>query len=188
MKVSAKLNNLRVAPRKVRIVAKLVKGMAINDAFDQLDIHIRKTAPYMKKLLESAIANGENNFGIDKDNMFISDVVVDAGPTLKRWRARAFGRAGKILKRTSKIELVISERVEGKGRKTKEEIEKEKQAKIEVQKKVVKEREKADKKATETNKVIKADSTRIVKKDTEKEGRKGDEKSWKNKIFRRKSM
>jgi len=93
MKVSAKLKNLRIAPRKVGLVAKLIRGLDVEDALNQLEVHIKKSSPYMKKLLKSAISNAENNFGIDKDNMYIADVVVGAGPMLKRFQPRAMGRS-----------------------------------------------------------------------------------------------
>ena len=111
--------------RKVKLVADLIIGMDIQDALNQLDGTIKKTSPFLIKLLNSAIANGENNFGIDKDNMYIFDVIVKEGITLKRWMPKAQGRATPIRKRASHIEIVIAERVEGKGRKTKEQLEKE---------------------------------------------------------------
>jgi large subunit ribosomal protein L22 len=111
MKVNAKLNNLRIAPRKSKLVADLIKGLDVADALDQLDVYVKRTSPHMKKLLLSAIANAQNNFGMDKDNLYVFDARVGAGPTLKRWRARAFGRAAEILKRTSKIEITLEERV-----------------------------------------------------------------------------
>ncbi|OGI31345.1 MAG: 50S ribosomal protein L22, partial [Candidatus Moranbacteria bacterium RIFOXYB12_FULL_35_8] len=119
MKVNAKLKNLRVAPRKSKIVADLIKGLDVLDALDQLEIHIKRTSPHVKKLLLSAIANAENNFGLDKNNLYVCEAKIGAGPTLKRWMPKAFGRAGEILKRTSNIEIILEERVEGKNRKSK---------------------------------------------------------------------
>lgn len=182
MKVSAKLNGLRIAPRKSKIVADLIKGMDVSEALDQLDIHIKRTSPYMKKLLLSAIANGENNFGIDKGNMYVYNVLIGAGPTLKRWMPKAFGRAGEILKRTTKIELILEERVEGKNRKTKEQVEKEKQKKIEESKKMEKERKKEEEKK---NVVEKKDKLKIDDDHSKKDGKK---KNWAKKIFQRKAM
>ncbi len=191
MKVTAKLNNLRIAPRKSKLVADLIKGLDVADAFDQLDVHVKRTSPYIKKLLASAIANGENNLGIDRNNMYVFDVQVGEGVTLKRWRARAFGRAGRILKRTSRIEIILEERVEGKGRKTKDQIEKEKKERAQIKKKIKKEQEKKEKEA-------KKKKTGIAKKVVGKkeEGKKEEkigidkkgEKGWVKKVFRRKSM
>jgi large subunit ribosomal protein L22 len=186
MKVSAKLKNLRIAPRKVRLTSGLIKGMDAMEALDQLETLIKKSNPYMKKLLESAISNGENNFGLDKKNLFVFDVVVNAGSALKRWMPKAYGRAGQILKRTSKVEIILEERIEGKGRKSKEEMEKEKQTRIEEKKKAEKaaskdleEKEKKEEKTDTKNKT--AESKELSKK-VEKKG------GITSKIFRRKSM
>jgi large subunit ribosomal protein L22 len=138
MKVSAKLKNLRIAPRKVRLTSGLIKGMDVTEALSQLETHVKRSNPYMQKLLESAISNGGNNFGLDKNNLYVFDVIVNAGSTLKRWMPKAYGRAGQILKRTSKIEIILDERVEGKGRKSKEQMEKEKQSRAEERKKAEK--------------------------------------------------
>jgi len=127
MKVTASLNNLRIAPRKTKMIADLIRGLDTREALDQLAMTIRKPGLPFQKLLDSAIANAENNFGLDKDNLYITDVLVGAGPSLKRWMPRAYGRAGKILKRTSKITIVLDEKIEGKGRKSKEQMAKERQ-------------------------------------------------------------
>jgi large subunit ribosomal protein L22 len=192
MQVTAKLNNLRIAPRKSKIVADLIKGLDVKDAFDQLDVHVKRTSPHLKKLLASAIANGENNFGIDRNNMYVLDVRVGEGVTLKRWRARAFGRAGKIMKRTSKIEIILEERVEGKGRKTKEEIEKKKKERLQIKKKLEKEKEKREKEETKKKKAISKKAKIKKKEELKKEEKTGSEKKgekgWVKKVFRRKSM
>ncbi len=192
MQVTAKLNNLRIAPRKSKIVADLIKGLDVDEAFDQLDVHVKRTSPHLKKLLASAIANGENNLGIDRNNMYILNVRVGEGVTLKRWRARAFGRAGRILKRTSKIEIILEERVEGKGRKTKEQIEKEKKERIQIKKKLKKEKEKKEKEEAKkkkvTSKKIKTERKEELKKEEKTVTEKKGEKGWVKKVFRRKSM
>jgi large subunit ribosomal protein L22 len=191
MKVSAKLNKLRVAPRKMRLVTNLIKKMDVEDALNQLDVTIKRGSAPIKKLLMSAISNGESNFGIDKGNMYILDVIVGAGPTLKRWMPKAYGRAGQILKRTSQIELILEERVEGKGRKTKEQLEKERQVKAEERKKAekarAKEREEAEKSTEKAPEEGKTKSPEKLK-DTEKSKKISEKKSWGSKIFRRKSM
>jgi len=186
MKVTAKLDNLRIAPRKTKLVADLIKGLDIKIALDQLDMRVKRTSPHMKKLLLSAVANAENNFGLDKDNLYVEDVVVGAGPSLKRWMPRAYGRAAQILKRTSKITIVLEERIEGKGRKTKEEMAK-------IMEKRMKERKKAEKERAETEgkeeKVEEmAKTKKISEKEIDKVKKDGGGKSWGSKIFRRKSM
>jgi large subunit ribosomal protein L22 len=188
MKVTASLNNLRITPRKSKIVADLIKGLDVKDALSQLDIHVKKTSPYLKKLLLSAIANGENNLGLDKDNLYVSDVRVGARPTIKRWMPKAFGRAGKIIKRTAKIEIFLEERVEGKGRKTKEDLEKEKKERLEEKRKAEKTRTKEEEKTEKEKKESVAERMNEVKKEDGEIKKDGKAKSWTKKIFRRKSM
>jgi large subunit ribosomal protein L22 len=184
MKVSASLNNLRISSRKVSLVSNLIKNLDVEDALSQLENAIKKTSPQMKKLLLSAIANSENNFGLDKGNLYVFDVVVGAGPTLKRWMPRAYGRAGMIRKRTSNIMIVLEERIEGKGRKSKEELEKERKKKAEERKKIEQEREKESK----AEKQDTSKKTFIEKDALDEEKRKETKKNWTSKIFRRKSM
>lgn len=191
MKVIAELNNLRIAPRKVKLVGDLIKGMDVLEAVSQLDVAIKKTSGYMQKLLLSAIANAENNFGLAKNNLYVLDVVVGAGQTMKRWMPKAYGRAGQILKRTSKVRIILEERVEGKDRKTKEQMEKEKKDKLKKVASELKQKEKAEKeknntdiKEAKTEKIV--DKTVKVKEDSKKS--KDDSKTWTNRIFRRKSM
>lgn len=189
MKVTAELNNLRVAPRKVRLVAKLMKGMDVKEALLQLDVTVKKSSEYMHKLLASAVANGENNFGLSKDNLYVFDVVVGEGQTMKRWMPKAYGRAGRILKRTSKVRIVLEERVEGLNRKSKEELEKERaeraKARSKQQKEEIAAREEQQKQAgVKKEKVVAEKSAKIDDK-----AKKGGEKAGlMNKIFRRKSM
>jgi large subunit ribosomal protein L22 len=185
MQVSAKLKNLRTSPRKVRLVANFIKGLDVLEALFQLENQVKKSNPIMKKLLESAISNAENNFGLDKSNLYVFSAKVGAGPTLKRWMPRAFGRASTILKRTSWIEIILEERVEGKGRKSKEEMEKEKQKRLEEKKKQEKEaraeQEEVSKKEEEKNIGKEKDSVRAKKGGENKGG-------LASRIFRRKSM
>ena len=192
MKVTAELNNLRISPRKVKLVADLIKGMDALEAVSQLDVAIKKTSGYMQKLLLSAVANAENNFGLAKDNLYVFEVTVGAGPTMKRWMPKAYGRAGQILKRTSRVRIVLEERVEGKGRKTKEQMEKERADKLKKATAEVKQREKelaekdsAEKKETKSEKVI---ADKITKSEEKAKNSKSDSKTWTNRIFRRKSM
>lgn len=109
-KVTAQLNNLRISPRKVRLVADRVRGVEVNKAISMLKYDLRKTAVPMEKLLKSAVANAENNFKLNSNDLIIEDITVGEGPTLKRWMPRAYGRASKILKRTSRVSVVLSQK------------------------------------------------------------------------------
>jgi len=162
----------------------LIKNLDVADAARQLDAVVKRSNPHVKKLLESAVSNAENNFGLDKDNLYVFDAIVEAGPSYKRWMPRAYGRASMILKRTSKITIVLEERIEGKGRKTKEQMEKERKQRAEARKKEEKEKtEEKDKKEKEEKKKPAFDKE-IKGEEIKKEGK----KNWTSKIFRRKSM
>lgn len=192
MKVSAQLNNLRITPRKVRLVADLIKGRDVEDVKAQLRHIVKRSCPVIEKLLKSAIANAENNLGLDRDNLYVYDVQVGEGARLKRWLPRAFGRASQILKRTSNITLILEERVEGKNRKSKEQMEKIKKERTETKKKLEKEiqeeRDKAEKKKPSSAKAteVKAEIPFREKK-AEDEQKKGGKKGWMKKMFQRKA-
>ncbi len=109
MEVNAKLRHLRMSPRKVRLVADVIRGMTTEEAEYQLMYLSKAASRPILKLLRSAIANAENNFKLDKNNLYIKQITVDQGPTLKRWRARAFGRAAEIRKRSSHVVIVLDE-------------------------------------------------------------------------------
>ena len=111
--VKSQLNGLRMAPRKVRAVVNLLKGKDVNKALGQLDYFIRRPIAPIKKLLNSAIANAENNMNMVKDNLYIKNIVVDEGVKLKRFRAKGFGRAAAIQKKTSHITIILDERTPG---------------------------------------------------------------------------
>lgn len=117
MIIKASLNNLRMAPRKVRLTANLVKGMSVPRAKAQLAFLTKKPAPLILKLINSAAANAKHNFSIDENNLFIKTIVVEAGATLKRWLPRAMGRASAIRKRTCSINLVLGEIKPGAAKK-----------------------------------------------------------------------
>lgn len=180
MKISAKLDNLRKSPRKIRLVSSLIKGLDVQKAEQQLKFLVKGSAPHFEKLLKSAVANAENNSGLDRDNLYIKDVVVDEGKKLKRWLPRAHGRASLLLKRTSHIEIVLDERVKGKGRKKVEKQEIKDIKKAEIEESVGKEESKEEKKE-----IIKEKET----KEFADEKKKGiGEKGFLRKVFRRKSM
>lgn len=109
MESTAKLKFVRVSPQKARLVADQIRGLAVDDAIDVLNFSKKKAATIVKKVLESAIANAEHNEGADIDELRVGQVMVDQGPTSGRFKARARGRASKIIKRTSHISLTVSD-------------------------------------------------------------------------------
>lgn len=109
MEIKAKLNNLRIAPRKVRLTADLIRQKKAVDAQHLLSFAINKPAKSLLKLLNSSLASAKHNFQIDQENLFVSKITVDEGPKLKRWHPMSRGRAYPIEKRTSHIILVLSE-------------------------------------------------------------------------------
>ena len=109
MSTSAKLTNSRLSPQKMRLVADQIRGLPVERALDVLTFSNKKAATVIKKVLESAIANAEHNDGADIDELKISEILVDAGPTMKRLRPRARGRADRIIKRTSQLKVTVSE-------------------------------------------------------------------------------
>ena len=114
MEVKAHTRHLRMSPRKVRLVVDAVRGMAVAPALAQLTFMSRAAARPVKKLLESAIANAEHNFKLDREDLYIKAGMVNQGPTLKRWRPRAMGAAAPILKRTSHVTLVLESKTGAK--------------------------------------------------------------------------
>lgn len=115
MNVTAKLNNVRISPRKVRLVAGLVRGMRVQDARTQMQFLMKKSALPMVKLIDSALANAKHNYKLNPESLYISAITVDEGPTLKRGMPRARGSVFTIRKRTSHISLTLSEK---KGKNT----------------------------------------------------------------------
>ena len=109
MQVTAKLSGARISAQKVRLVADQIRGMPVEQAEQLLAFNTKKAAHIMKKVLLSAVANAEHNEGADIDELKITTVMVDEGPTMKRGRARAKGRGTRILKRTSHITLVVAD-------------------------------------------------------------------------------
>lgn len=110
MNVTAKLNNVRISPRKVRLVAGLVRGMRVEQARTQMQFLMKKSALPMVKLIDSAIANAKHNYKMNPENLYISAITVNEGPTLKRGMPRARGSVFTIRKRTSHIALTLSEK------------------------------------------------------------------------------
>jgi ribosomal protein L22 len=106
--VRASARYMRVAPRKARLVADQVRGLTVPEARTLLDFSVRGAARDISKLIASAAANAENNHELVADDMRIAEIQVDEGPTLKRWRARARGRATRIEKRTSHVSVALT--------------------------------------------------------------------------------
>ena len=106
--VNASARFVRVAPRKVRLVADQVRGLPLEDALPLLRFSTRGAAQDIRKLLESAAANAETNHDLVADDLLIKDIHVDEGPTLRRYRPRALGRATRINKRTSHIVVALT--------------------------------------------------------------------------------
>ncbi|AWB68595.1 50S ribosomal protein L22 [Saccharobesus litoralis] len=109
MEVLAKHKFARLSPQKGRLVADQVRGLPVEKALDILKYSPKKGADLVKKVLESAIANAEHNEGADIDELVVAKIFVDAGPTMKRIKTRAKGRADRIIKRTSHISVVVSD-------------------------------------------------------------------------------
>lgn len=104
--VKAELNNLRQSPRKVRLVADLIRGKRVSAAQNSLSFAVKKAALPFQKLLNSALANARNQ-NIDTENLRVKEVRVDEGATMKRYRPVAFGRSHPIKKRTSNVKIVL---------------------------------------------------------------------------------
>lgn len=109
MEVSAKLSNAPLSAQKGRLIADQIRGMNVEKALQVLTFSPKKAAHLVKKILESAIANAEHNEGADIDELKVSTIFVDEGPTYKRMRARAKGRGVRILKRHSHITVTVSD-------------------------------------------------------------------------------
>lgn len=109
MEVSATLRHARLSPQKARLVANQLRGLPVERAIEMLIFDKPKAASTLKKVLDSAIANAEHNEGADIDELRVHIVQVNQGPTLRRHRARARGRASRIMKRTSHITLTVTD-------------------------------------------------------------------------------
>ena len=116
MKVQATLKNLRITPRKVRLVTHLLVGMAVNQALVQLAQHVKRSSRPIRDLLKSAVANATNNNGLDAENLYILEIRVGDGLRLKRWLPRAFGQATPLLRRGANVTIILEEKIEGKNR------------------------------------------------------------------------
>ncbi len=110
MEAKAVAKYVRIAPRKVRVVMDLIRGKSVADAFAILKFTPKVGAEAIEKVLRSAVANAENNFDMNVDNLYVSSAYVDQGPTMKRIHPRSRGQAFKILKRSSHITVAVEEK------------------------------------------------------------------------------
>ncbi len=100
---------VRISPQKIRLVIDQVRGKKVEEALNMLTFAPQKGARILKKVIHSAVANAQENAGMDVDSLYISRAYADEGPTIKRWMPRALGRATRIRKRTSHITVVVDE-------------------------------------------------------------------------------
>ena len=110
MEVRAIAKHIRMSPRKVRLVGDAIKGKSVREAMAALQLVPNKAADPIFKAVKSAAANAENNYNLATEDLYVVQVVADPGRSLKRWRARARGRAAPIVKRSSHITVVVKER------------------------------------------------------------------------------
>ncbi len=109
MEVRAVAKYMRISPSKVRKLSGAVKGKPVETGIEILKLMPQKAAGILEKLVRSAVANADQNAELDVDTLVIRNIIVDGGPTLKRFRARARGRGTRILKRTSHITVILAE-------------------------------------------------------------------------------
>ena len=110
MEAKAVARTVRISPRKARQVVDLIRGKDINEAYTILKFTPHKGSAIVTKVLKTDVANAEHNYDMNTENLFVSATYVDQGPSLKRFKPRAMGRADGITKRTSHITVVVSER------------------------------------------------------------------------------
>ena len=109
MKVTSTLRYARISPQKTRLIIDMIRGSNVLQAMKLVQFLPQKAAKIVRKILDSAVANAENNFGLDIDDLKVTQAFVNEAPTLKRFRARARGRGTRILKRNSHITTEISD-------------------------------------------------------------------------------
>ena len=109
MDAKAIARHIRMSPRKVRRTLKLIQGLPRREAQSLLQLMPHSAARAIRRVVDSAAANAENNHGMERDELWVAQVMADAGPTLKRWRFASGGRVGMIRKRTSHICVVLSD-------------------------------------------------------------------------------
>jgi len=178
MDITARLNFLRIAPRKVRAIAEQLRGLSLDEAESQLMISKRRAAGPFLKLFKSAVANAQNNFSIKKDDLLIKKIDVNEGPTLHRWFPRAFGRAAPINKRSSHLLIVL-------GAKDGVKLNKKEQEKIQKGEDEIVKKEEKNQALTKEGGVKKSSEKKINKRtDRTRSNKKG----FARKIFSRKTI
>jgi len=156
MEIKAKVKYLKNTPRKVRLIADLVRGLDIKEAELQLRFLTKRAVEPVLKLLNSACTNAKNNFNLEKDSLFIKSIKVDEGPPFKRWRPVSRGRAFQVLKRTSHIDLILGVKEGIKIEKKKEqEPEVEEIKKQEIKKQEIRKAPKEIKKIKKSRNIVK---------------------------------
>lgn len=110
MKAMAVAKYIRISPRKMKPICDIVRGKSAKEAMGILQFTPRKGARVLSKVLKSAVANAENNYEMDADNLYIAEVYANQGPTMKRWKAGSMGRANPRLHRTSHVGVVVAEK------------------------------------------------------------------------------
>ena len=110
METRAEAKNMRISPRKMKPIADLVRGKNVKDAQAILKFTPRKGAEIFLKVLNSAVANAENNHHLDVETLFVKEIYANQGPTMKRWNAGSMGRANPVLKRSSHVGVVVAEK------------------------------------------------------------------------------
>ncbi|MBI3638219.1 50S ribosomal protein L22 [Candidatus Wolfebacteria bacterium] len=172
----AQLNYLKIAPRKVRLVAHSIKGLPVSEAEAQLLIRPQKSSEPVLKLLRSAVASAKNNQQLDSDKLFVKEIRVDKGPVMKRFMPRAMGRATLIQKKSSHIILTLAESDKPK----------EPRFKITVMKKISK--AKAEKMAKAKLAAEEKKEKEPIKMKPEEQKRAAKKPGFMKKVFRRKSI
>jgi large subunit ribosomal protein L22 len=110
MQIKAQTKYLKISAKKMRLVARVIKGKDVLQALNYLKFVPRKASPFIFKTLSSALANAEHNFNLNRDNLFVKEIFVNEGATLKRWRPRAFGRATPIQKKSAHLTIILEEK------------------------------------------------------------------------------
>lgn len=186
LEIKAQLSYLRISPRKVRAVAELLKGLDVDSARAQLRHLARRPARPILKLLDSAVSNARHNSGLDKNYLYIKELVVNEGMKLKRYKPKGFGLTMPIQKKTSHIRIVLGEMTEA-GRKKKEEM----LAKAPKIQEIKKETKTEEKKEMRAGDVSAKEQKPKVRKETEKAMKKGTFggiRTLGRRLFRRKSI
>lgn len=185
--ITAQLNYLRISPRKVRAVAEVIKGLDVDMARVRLNYIVRRPTKPLLKLLESAVANAQHNLGLDKNYLYIKDIIVNEGIKFKRYKPKGFGLAMPIQKKTSNIKIILDELSQEKKRKKEELLAKIPRTQVKPKEEI---KEKVEEKLEEGRK-IKVEPKPSVAKEVKRGAKKGvfgGIKSLGRRWFRRKSI